>query len=81
MLMDGFCMKFCVLVKEDVLVFEALNAESSSDIILSLFRQGFVLAPVFIEANNAENARASFMSRFEWHEIAAAFQQKKILAC
>ncbi|QUJ66612.1 hypothetical protein KDD30_10610 [Photobacterium sp. GJ3] len=74
-------MKFCVLVKEDVLVFEALHAENASDIIMSLFRQGFVLAPVLIEANNSENARACFLSRYEWQEVTAAFQQRKVLVC
>ncbi|KDM93159.1 hypothetical protein EA58_02925 [Photobacterium galatheae] len=74
-------MKYCVLVKEDVLVFEAFNAENASAIIMSLFRQGFVLAPVLIEANNAENARACFQNRFEWNDISTAFQQRKVLIC
>ncbi|MBD8511947.1 hypothetical protein L6J37_05145 [Photobacterium sp. WH77] len=79
--MNGFYMQYCVLVKEEVLVFEEIHAENASDIIFSLFRQGFVLAPVLIEANNAENARACYQHRYEWKDVSTAFQQKKVLVC
>ncbi|UTM58189.1 hypothetical protein L4174_004925 [Photobacterium sp. CCB-ST2H9] len=74
-------MQYCVLVKEDVLVFEAVNSDESFSVIFGLFKQGFVLAPVLVEANNAENARVCFHHRFQWEDLKNAFDTKKVLLC
>ncbi|MGI0116808.1 hypothetical protein [Zooshikella sp. RANM57] len=72
-------MEFCVLSKDNVLILEDISCNDTAEIITSLFKQGFILAPVLIEANNAEDARRSFINRFTWEELANALKNKKLL--
>lgn len=72
-------MEFCILSKEDVLVVEDIAKTETAEIILALFKQGFVLAPILIEANNAENARLVFINRFQWRELGQAMANRQLL--
>lgn len=74
-------MQYCVLVKEDVFIFEDVHAECSSEVIFSLLKQGFIYLPVSIEANNADNARICFHNRYQWGDLTQAFQSKQVLRC
>ncbi|WP_434339236.1 hypothetical protein [Motilimonas cestriensis] len=72
-------MEFCILSKGDVLVAEDITKTETAEIILALFKQGFVLAPILIEANNAENARLVFINRFQWQELGEAMTNRQLL--
>ncbi|MDO6526302.1 hypothetical protein Q4519_11470 [Motilimonas sp. 1_MG-2023] len=72
-------MEFCILAKGDVLVVEDIAKTETAEIILALFKQGFVLAPILIEANNAENARLVFINRFQWRELGEAMTNRQFL--
>lgn len=72
-------MEFCILSNGDITVAEDISKEEASEVMLSLFKQGFVLAPVLIEANNAENAKLVFSHCFKWDELGKAMENKQVL--